>query len=70
MELPVAQREAVHTLVDTVFFASLAIEEEEPVQVAIVHHEDGAAGLGRMLDARLDPEEEPAAQRRPVDGAW
>jgi hypothetical protein len=43
-------RETLVTLVDTVFFASLKVEESEPIQVAIVHDEKGAAGLSAVVD--------------------
>jgi hypothetical protein len=57
LRLSEAQREAAYALVDTLFFASLMAEESEPVRVAIVHHEGGAAGLAQVMDTDCDPEE-------------
>jgi hypothetical protein len=41
---------ALERLVDTLFFASMTIEEGEPVPVAIVYDPRGAAGLADILD--------------------
>ena len=57
LRLSEAQREAAHALVDTLFFASLMVEEGESVGVAVVHHEAGAAGLAQVMDTDCDPEE-------------
>ena len=47
-----AQRSRILTaLADTVFFASLAVEEGAPVRVAIAYHEHGAAGLASVVEA-------------------
>lgn len=45
-------------LVDTLFFASLMVEEGEPVRLAIVHHEEGAAGLATVTDESPGPDED------------
>lgn len=46
-------------LVDTLFFASLMVEEGEPVRIAIVHEEDGALSLEKMRDESAFNEESP-----------
>jgi len=67
------EREVWFSLVDTVFFASLMLEEGETVRVAVVHDEDGAAGLTRVVDASRDQDQPAAAwnvtriARRPFD---
>jgi hypothetical protein len=43
--------ETLLALVDTVFFASLSLEEGQPVRVAIVHEERGSIGLMDVLDS-------------------
>ncbi|HEY5951756.1 MAG TPA: hypothetical protein VIV40_39950 [Kofleriaceae bacterium] len=49
--------EGMSLLLDTVFFASLMIEEGEHVRIAIVYHVGGAAGLSTVVDdsAGKDP---------------
>jgi hypothetical protein len=42
---------------DVVFFASLLAEESEPVRVAVVYHQEGAAGLTEVYDD--EPDEDP-----------
>lgn len=54
VDMAPSERAALFALVDTVFFASLMLEEGEPVRVAIVHDEGGAAGLASTLDATPD----------------
>jgi hypothetical protein len=44
-------RKTLLALVDTVFFASLSLEEGQPVRVAIVHEERGSTGLVDVLDS-------------------
>lgn len=58
-------RETLVALVDTVFFASLMIEESEPVQVAVVYDEKGASGLSAVIDT--SPENSEDEHREP---AW
>jgi hypothetical protein len=53
------QREVLQTLVDSIFFASLMIEEHEPVRVAIVHHGEGASGLAKVTDVSPDSDDDP-----------
>jgi hypothetical protein len=50
IELDKDGRELLFEIVDTVFFASLMVEESEPVRVAVVHHEQGARGLAAVVD--------------------
>lgn len=45
-------RDTLLALVDTVFFASLALEEGEPVRVAVVHDKGGAVALAELQDSR------------------
>lgn len=49
-EFVVSARDTLFALVDTVFFASMMIEEGEPVRVAVVHEEGGAAELAKIRD--------------------
>ena len=47
------------SLVDTIFFASLAIEEGQPVRLAVVYDDNGAAGLANQVDnsnGNVEPE--------------
>lgn len=47
-------------LLDTVFFASLMIEEGDHVRIAIVYSVDGAVGLSKVLDESPGNEKDPA----------
>jgi len=44
-------RETLFELVDTVFFASLMLEEGEAVRIAVVHDEGGASSLETITDS-------------------
>jgi hypothetical protein len=55
-DLPPSERETLFALVDTVFFASLMVEEGEPVRVAVVHDAQGSAGLANVLDSNFHGE--------------
>lgn len=59
LRISAAELEAISLLVDTVFFASLVIEEAEPVRIAIVHDAEGAAGLAKVVDGSPDNGEHP-----------
>jgi hypothetical protein len=48
--LPPDEVETSLQIVDAVFFASMSIEEGEPIRIAVVHHIRGAAGLAEVLD--------------------
>jgi hypothetical protein len=52
-KLPISAHDldGIGLLVDTVFFASLMIDEGEQVRIAIVHDVEGAAGLAQVVDA-------------------
>lgn len=52
--------DSLSLLLDTVFFASLMIEEGEHVRIAIVHSVDGAVGLSTVLDESPGNEKDPA----------
>jgi len=77
IRMPAANVEGLARLVDSLFFASLMIEEGDPVRVAIVHHPDGAAGLETVTDdSPPEGEEEPerawsvtAIPEQPFDAA-
>jgi len=49
LRLDEAAKKTLFTLVDTVFFASLMLEEGEPVRVAIAYEEGGSAALAGTI---------------------
>lgn len=58
LQLESSARDTLFSLVDTVFFASMMIEEGEPVRVAVVHVDGGAAELAEVKDASPETPEE------------
>jgi len=71
-----SERASLFALVDTVFFASLMIEEGESVRVAVVHDAAGAAGLAKVVDVSTAGDGVPrlawdvtAITRRPFEAA-
>jgi hypothetical protein len=57
LEMDSDEMNALAVLTDVLFFASLAVEEGDPVRLALVYHKYGATGLAGVYDG--DPAEEP-----------